>query len=506
MQEIRPFPLTKHFVVTSFATTLLVAIATSILTGKFVEDEVLQRSLDYAEKFTRHLQVDILADFIQPTLDEVGSIDLTEPEQLDRLDRVVTRAIDDFRVHALYIFTTDGTVVYATNRDHIGGRTPPTNDLFHRAIQGEVVAAVRDRGDPLDLGRRGETSLLEIYIPVGSIANKEEIHDPSQVTNVIETYLELDVVNEEIRHTQVRVTTFTLLGGGILFSVLLLIVRRADLLIQQRSRDVVESNERLRKLTESLEEEVERRTEDLVSKEKLASLGTLAAGIAHEVNNPLATIAGAAEGLHRRVDEVREGGELDFSDFDHYLELIQLEAFRVKQLTQSLLNLSRQRSDEVPLRIDAGRLVHDMRDLVRLSGDMENVSVEIERGAVGLGFAGYETSIRQVIFNVMRNSVDAIHERLESDPEFRGGAIRWSVTRVGESIEFVCEDDGAGFAPEISRKLKEPFFTTKPPGKGTGLGLALCDSLLERMRGSMTIHSPGVGLGATVRFNVPDKQ
>ena len=503
VRRIKPFPLTQHFIVTSFFTTLIVAAVTALLTGLLVENEVIDRSQDYAEKVIRHLQEDILENFIRPTLAEDGTIDLSNPRHYARLDAVVTRLIADFRVRALYIFDPNGTVIYATNPEHLNQRVPPSNDLFQQALLGKSVAAVRGRGDPLDLGRKGEVPLLETYVPVTSLADKGEVTDSSQIANVIETYLELDVVNEEIRQTKWRVSIFTMLGSAILFAVLLFIVRRADVLIQERSRDVLESNTRLHELTESLEAEVERRTDELVNKEKLASLGTLAAGIAHEVNNPLATIAGAAEGLQHRIADAREGMGIDYEDFDSYLDMIQLEAFRVKQLTQSLLNLSRQQADEIVQLLDAGRLIHEMHELVRVSGAMDGVEVEIDRKSFGLLVHVFETSIRQVIFNLMRNSVDAIHERQEANPDFEGGTIHWSVREIGTQIEFLCSDDGIGFAQGEGRKMMEPFFTTKPPGKGTGLGLALCHSLAEQMRGTIQITSPGKNQGAVVRLLLP---
>ena len=248
---------------------------------------------------------------------------------------------------------------------------------------------------------------------------------------------------------------------------------------------------------------MQRRTDELVNKEKLASLGTLAAGIAHEVNNPLATIAGAAEGLQHRIGDAREGKDLDYDDFDSYLDMIQLESFRVKQLTQSLLNLSRQQADELVQPLDAGRLLNEMHELVRVSGAMEGVEVEIERAAFGLVISVFETSLRQVVFNLMRNSVDAIQSRQDEDPEFEGGVIHWSVRDLGNQIEFLCRDDGIGFAQGEARKMLEPFYTTKPPGKGTGLGLALCHSLVEQMRGTLQLTSPGQNQGAVARLLLP---
>ena len=432
-KAIRPFPLTKHFVVTSFITTLVVAVLTSAVTARLVEQEVIDRTQDYAQKVIRHLQEDILTQFIVPTLEEDGAIDIaTNDRQRARLDTVVQRLIDDFRVRSLYIFDREGTVIYSTNAEHIGEKTPADNELFRRAMAGESVSAVRLRNDPLDLGDSGELALLETYVPVTSLADKGAVTDTEAITNVIETYLELDIVNAEIRSTQGRMAMFTLLGSGILFAVLLLIVRRADLLIQERTGDVIDSNRRLHDLTMSLEAEVERRTDELVNKEKLASLGTLAAGIAHEVNNPLATIAGAAEGLQRRIGDAQEGTPLDFDEFDSYLDMIQLESFRVKQLTQSLLNLSRQQADEYPQILDAGRLIHEMHELVRVSGAMEGVEVEVDPAAYGLQVEVFETSLRQVVFNLMRNSVDAVQERQAEDPDFTGGVIgpTSTVTRI----------------------------------------------------------------------------
>lgn len=496
------FPLTQYFIITSFVTIGVVVTITALLSAREIRNDLLERAREHALQVIQHLQKDIRDQFIEPVLAREGTIDLADEEQYAVLDSVTRKIAESFGIRDIYIFDRDGTIIYATVREHVGFAVSDSNELFRHALDGEVSSAVRDRGSPLDLGDDGaRTALLETYVPVASLANGPEAG--GAIANVIETYQDIDHLQAEVADAQLRIVGVASGGAIALFLVLIWIVTRAHRVMRGQTKELVDGNRRLVQLSRDLEDEVERRTQELIQKEKLASIGTLAAGLAHEVNNPLATIASCAEGLKRRV-AAGEGAHPG-SDFAHYLDLIEGEAFRVKRITQSLLDFSRQRPSEGREVADIGALLDETLELLRVGDEIEGVEVTVEPPAHPVTFPVDPSELRQLIFNLTRNAADAVRERIERSPEPEG-RVRWTIAEDDSGLTLGCEDNGTGFDPDRAGELLEPFFTTKAPGRGTGLGLALCHGIVERHGGRLTIRSEGLDRGAEVRIFLPREQ
>ena len=230
-----------------------------------------------------------------------------------------------------------------------------------------------------------------------------------------------------------------------------------------------------------LEEQVRERTREFLRAAKLADLGTLAAGVAHEVNTPLASIASAAEGLERRLRAGEDGREESLD----YLRVISREAYRAHDITARLLALARNDPGPVrPLRIEA--CVADAVEVVRHAAERRRVGIETaaEPGLPEVAANGPE--LEQVFLNLLKNAVDA-------SPD--GGTVRIAC-RLGEPGEVRVEvtDQGPGIAAEHLPQLFDPFFTTKAPGEGTGLGLSLAHRIVESHGGRIEAgDAPGGG-------------
>jgi signal transduction histidine kinase len=235
-----------------------------------------------------------------------------------------------------------------------------------------------------------------------------------------------------------------------------------------------------------LEEQVQERTRQFLRAAKLADLGTLAAGVAHEVNTPLASIASAAEGMERRL----RAGEAGREDCLEYLRIISREAYRAHDITARLLALARNDPGPVqPLRIEEH--VADAVEVVRHAAERRRVKVEpeVEPGLPDVAANGPE--LEQVFLNLLKNAVDA-------SPD--GGTVRIAC-RLGEPGEVLVEvtDQGSGIAAEHLPRLFDPFFTTKAPGEGTGLGLSLAHRIVESHGGRIEAgEAPGGGARFTV--------
>jgi two-component system NtrC family sensor kinase len=223
--------------------------------------------------------------------------------------------------------------------------------------------------------------------------------------------------------------------------------------------------------------------------EKLAAVGRLAAGVVHEINNPLATISACAEALESRIEDgaFEESPALD--DLREYLGLIRSEAFRCKSITTGLLDFSRTRTAQHVLldladviNSSAKLLVHQQRD--------GKIDLRVETADNLPLVFGDPGQLQQAIITLATNAVDAMPS---------GGVLTISSRREGNTLLIEVSDTGVGIAPENIAKIFEPFFTTKEVGKGTGLGLAVCYGILTEHGGSLDVQSaPEVGTTFTI--------
>ncbi len=226
--------------------------------------------------------------------------------------------------------------------------------------------------------------------------------------------------------------------------------------------------------------------------EKLAAVGRLAAGVVHEINNPLATISACAESLESRLNEGAFDSSPMLEDLREYLGLIRSEAFRCKSITMGLLDFSRTRaSDHVTI-----NLADVINSAVRLLSHQKRrsaVEFQVDVAHDLSPVSGDPGQLQQALIALATNALDAM-------------VISGTLTIVGrnEDSKVVVEvtDDGVGITPENLPKIFEPFFTTKEVGKGTGLGLAVCYGILTEHGGSLDVQST-VGVGTTFTITLP---
>jgi two-component system NtrC family sensor kinase len=223
--------------------------------------------------------------------------------------------------------------------------------------------------------------------------------------------------------------------------------------------------------------------------EKLAAIGRLAAGVVHEINNPLATISACAEALESRVSEgeFKESKALD--DLREYLGLIRSEAFRCKMITNGLLDFSRTRTTEHAF-VNLGDVISSAARLLSHQQRGENVKFQIETPDDLPPISGDAGQLQQAVIALATNAIDAMPE---------GGVLRIASKRNGGNVLVEVSDTGVGIPRQNVTKIFEPFFTTKEIGKGTGLGLAVCYGILTEHGGSLDVQStPGVGTTFTI--------
>jgi signal transduction histidine kinase len=227
----------------------------------------------------------------------------------------------------------------------------------------------------------------------------------------------------------------------------------------------------------------------LVQASKLASVGELAAGIAHEINNPLAVIAEKV-GLVQDLLDPRFSRNLADGELQTHLDSVQAAVFRCTNITRQLLGFVRQKGVEIA-ECDVPDLIDKL--LERLLGpelEVSNITV-VRRHDPGLPLVVTDPGqLQQVLVNLLKNAADAI-----TGP----GTITISTRRRGDRLLLEVEDTGCGMTPQQLEKVFMPFFTTKAPDKGTGLGLSVSYGIIEGLGGRLSaVSSPGQGCRFTI--------
>ena len=280
-----------------------------------------------------------------------------------------------------------------------------------------------------------------------------------------------------------------------------------DHLIKVQSGDEIEDlaaafndmTGRLREMYTDLARQVNERSRQLVRSERLAGVGFLAAGVAHEINNPLASIAFCSEALERRLSEVLNAcgpqpgavGE-DVEVVRKYLRMIQQEAFRCKEITQRLLEFSRggERRREPT---DLGELIQGVLDVAKHLPNSKGKTLVFTPPARLVASVNAQ-EIKSVVLNLVVNALDSMAE---------GGVLTITLRQRDGMAELVFADTGCGMTGEVLENIFEPFFTRSRTGKGTGLGLSISHRIISQHRGEIEAVSPGVNQGSTFTVRVP---
>jgi signal transduction histidine kinase len=268
--------------------------------------------------------------------------------------------------------------------------------------------------------------------------------------------------------------------------------------LEKANREMAEVNARLVEANEELRsanDTITAQQQSLVRAAKMASMGTLAAGIAHEINNPLAIIAGYSEALLDKIAAVEIHDRGPLGRLPRYLEVINSECFRCKDITQGLLTLAREG--------ELARTVGNINDSITETLTLLNFHREHDAHSVVLNLdpavpdiACDPNQLQQVFLNLALNALDAM-----------GPSRKLHVTTAveGDWIRVEFRDEGSGIRPDVLERIFDPFFTTKPEGTGTGLGLAMCQAIVEQHEGTIEVESV-VDEGTTFTIRLPIKE
>ncbi len=442
-------------------------------------------------------------------------------------------------IDRLRLFNGQGEVTFSTNQEDVGQRfalEDPQCSRCHRQGLQLPALSLRER---VEIHERTEgPRRLSVITPIPNerqCSNADcHAHPPQvRVLGVLEVSLKLDTVDEELANMQTRIAVRAI-GEILLICPLIYFfarrffsqpiqrliastesisrmeldhpveipdhageitdLARAFEVMRVRLKDAMD---RINSFTQELEEKVEQRTRELKSahqklmqSDRLASLGQLAASVAHEINNPVAGVLNLAKLMERLLREDGVPPER-LADFRRYLGQIASETTRVGRIVGDLLAFSR-RSAPHHIETNLNQVIESTLSLVSHKFKLANVEVQLQLDPALPPVLCDRSQMQQVILNLALNAAEAMQ------PHGRG-TLRVETGRRDSEVFIRVTDDGEGIPPEVLPKIFDPFFTTKPEGKGVGLGLAVTYGIVQAHLGEIEVQSrPGQGTTFTV--------
>lgn len=273
-------------------------------------------------------------------------------------------------------------------------------------------------------------------------------------------------------------------GDPVFMGATLLVALVAFLAVREEEDQMRKANEQKHELDEQL-----------IQSQKLASIGELSSGVAHEINNPLAVTGREVEWMHSVLEEAEIKDPKHLEDIKDSLREIEHQVSRCTQITFKLLDFARTRETLVQ-NADINKLIEDMVNLVE-KVSQKNIDF-VRNYAKDLPAISTDVPLlRQVILNLLNNAIYAVGEK---------GSITITTQSPGyDSVNIVVSDTGCGISKEHLARIFDPFFTTKPQGKGTGLGLSICHGIITKLGGNISAQSE-VGKGTTFTVQLPVKK
>jgi two-component system NtrC family sensor kinase len=393
--------------------------------------EVLGASLARVEGTEEHAFLASIADILAPVLKQAAQAQRLESEVLER-----TRQIDRERRMTARIIDSLPVGLYVIDRDY---RISVWNTKRETGMQGV------SRDDAI-----GRTIFEILHRQPASVLRRE--FDEVFTTGRLQTFQMESRASGELRTYRISKIPMRLDDGPVTHVITV-------------GEDVTDWREAQERFAQA---------------EKLAAIGTLAAGVMHEINNPLATIAACAESLELSLTDLAPA-------LHDGLRLIQSEVARCKGITDSLLDFSRPKATDMTL-VDVNAAIERTLFVLKHHSRFKKLTVETQLDqSIGPAVLANEEQLVQVFMALLLNAMDAMREQ---------GTIELRTRKSDDGRSVVAEvvDHGEGIRRADLSKIFEPFFTTKPPGRGTGLGLSICYAIVAEHGGRIEVDStPGEG-------------
>jgi signal transduction histidine kinase len=467
-EKIKPFRLVKYFAFSGLIVIFLVTLILSLLNTHWVKSMQRKKSEDYAHVMIENLNHQVFLQFIIPVVMMSGKIQLSNQEQFERMDKVVRSTMHSFKVETVNIYSMDNKISYSLDPTMIG-RKNYGGTGYQQARMAKWNSKLVQRGNFLQilLGFPKEVRLIT-FAPLRQESKVGKIS--GRVLGVVEIVQDLSEDYKTIFNIQILVIITCTVLMGALFVVLVFVVKRGEGIIQKRAMERLRLKERL------------------AHAERLSSMGEMAAGISHEIRNPLGIIRSSAELLKKKVAKVDPENTIP--------DIIVEEASRLNRIITDFINYAKPRSPNF-----AGCRVEEVIDknITFLEAQINEQGYVIKKNYQNSlpEIMADSTMLYQSFLNVLINAMQA----MQAMPE--GGRILIEVSAGDHLVTVHFDDEGQGIPNENLEKIWDPFFTTKE--MGTGLGLGIVKNIIESHGGSIQIVNRPVR-GARVTIELPLKQ
>ena len=464
-EKIKPFRLVKYFAFSGLVVIFLVTIILSVLNTHWVKSMQRKKSEDYARVMIENLNHQVFLQFIIPVVMMTGKIQLSNREQFERMDNVVRSTMHSFKVETVNIYSMDNKISYSFDQIMIG-RKNYGGTGYQQARMGKWNSKLVQRGNLLQilLGFPKEVRLIT-FAPLRQESKVGKIS--GRVLGVVEIVQDLSEDYKTIFNIQILVIITCTVLMGALFVVLVFVVKRGEGIIQKRAMERLRLKERL------------------AHAERLSSMGEMAAGISHEIRNPLGIIRSSAELLKKKAAKVDPANTIP--------DIIVEEANRLNRIITDFINYAKPRSPNF-----AACRVEEVIDknITFLEAQINEQSYVVKKNYQNSlpEIMADSTMLYQSFLNILINSMQAMPD---------GGRILIEVSTGDHLVTVHFDDEGQGIPPKNLEKIWDPFFTTKE--MGTGLGLGIVKNIIESHGGSIQIVNRPV-LGARVTIELPLKQ
>ena len=460
--EGKQFRLMKFFAAASFAVLVIFSFPFSLAISQQAEEILLRSYENYALLVGQNLNHQVFQNFAVPVLRRYGQIRLRDEDQQALMDRIVQNTIHGFKIDLVNIYDIEkGVVAYSTDPRLIGLEAKKTPG-YEKAVQGERSSRMVQEMDDiwgLNIEIVGGERKLRTYIPFRGA--HPFLGARSYVAGVFEIIQDMSEEYESIARFQVLVFGLSILIMGAIFVALLLIVRKAETLIEDHAREQRELENQLHQA------------------ERLAALGEMVAGVSHEIKNPLGIIQSTAELLASLPDADETQKRLS--------GVVREEAGRLNGIVTEFLDFARPQTPNIRETSLSDIL---MKNLSFIQSLVEKEGIQVEHNLDGrdLPLKADPDQLYQAFLNILINAVQA---------QPGGGRITVRVSKERDAFRVEIQDQGDGIQGEDLQKLFNPFFTTKE--RGTGLGLSIVKKIVEGHNGRIDISSlPGEGTTVTI--------
>jgi two-component system, NtrC family, sensor histidine kinase HydH len=465
-KDLDTFGLVKFFSLPGFVVILVVTVILTVLLTLRAQQMALKKNEDYLILLAANLNHQIYQQFVLPTAFEKGGrITLSDPEQSQRLDMVVRTTIHGFHVEQLNQYDQEGVFSYSTAELPLGKKCDDVLGV-KKALEGENYFELPGYSTFRSIfwPRSSQHQYLRAYIPFR--LEEKFLPQSGPVVGVIEITQNISGDLAEIANFRIIILVTIVVIMGLLFIVLRQIVKQAGIILDRRQKE-------------------QRRLEgQLHQSERLAALGEMTAGVAHEVRNPLGIISSTAELLREQLARYEPNNRL--------AQIIVEESNRLNEKVTEFLDFARPRIPNLrPCDLEV--VLNRSLELLQPEIDRLGIKVTREYHLNGRSLMVDQDLLHQAFLNILLNAIQALSQggRLTvftlPGPHGQGGEIRF-------------QDDGEGIEAETLNKILNPFFTTKE--KGSGLGLPIVKSIIEAHQGHLKISSVA-GTGTTITITIP---